>query len=55
MKCEHKLVVIKRKLNCMYLYKVVCTECSLCSIWAVTEDEAREFFNSGNKNLVGFF
>ena len=54
MGCKHKLVVFKRKHKGTNIYKVACTECGLCSIWDETEELAREFFNSGDKEVVRF-
>lgn len=49
MGCKHKLVVFKRKHKGTNIYKVACTECGLCSIWAETEELARGFSILGIK------
>ena len=54
MKCKHNLLTIKRKYKGMNIFKATCTECGLCSIWAETEELAKEFFNSGDKEVVRF-
>lgn len=52
MKCKHNLLTIKRKYKGMNIFKVTCTKCGLCSIWAETKELAKEFFNSGDKEVV---
>ena len=49
MKCKHNLLTIERKYKGMNIFKVTCTKCGLCSVWAKTEELAKEFFNSDDK------